>query len=167
MLDEVDDVDWPGGGCSCSREVGHGTAAGTGALAWTLGIVGRVVSRYRSSVSDERTACERRRYRKAGVTFDELVMFVTMERPKEKEEVQNSNCIVLGLLVRSKSSLERLKELSKVVPLVACWKGSEVMPVTRRVSEAYCGNRTQPKTAGWERKAIPPKGKEKKATSPQ
>ena len=36
----------------------------------------------------------------------------------------------------TKSSLVRLEELLKLVLFIACWKRSEVMPETRRVSEA-------------------------------
>ena len=50
---------------------------------WTVEIVGHVVSRSQSGVSDERTACGRRKRRNCGkalVQFDELVMFVTIEK---------------------------------------------------------------------------------------
>ena len=66
-----------------------------------LEIVGRVVSRSRSGVSNERTARERRKQkscRKAPVPLNELVMFVTVEKPQDKDEVQNCIGIVLGFV---------------------------------------------------------------------
>ena len=60
-------------------------------MAWAAEIVGRVVGRSQSGASEERTACERRKRRncsKALVQCTELVMFVTIERPKDKGEIQ-------------------------------------------------------------------------------
>ena len=53
---------------------------------------------------NERTARERRRQkscRKGLVPLDELVMFVTVEKPNYKGEVQNCVGIVLGLVDKS------------------------------------------------------------------
>ena len=65
---------------------------------------GQVVSRFQRSVSDGKTAYERRKlksHRKALVPFGELVMFMPMEKPKNKGEVRNSVGIMLGLVDRS------------------------------------------------------------------
>ena len=58
---------------------------GSAIWAWTVGIVGRVVGRSRSDVSEERTACERRKRRdrrKASVPCKESTTFVTIEKSK-------------------------------------------------------------------------------------
>ena len=60
---------------------------GSASLTWTMAIVGHVVGRSQSSVADVTTACERRKRkscRKALVKFDELVMLMTIEKPKDK-----------------------------------------------------------------------------------
>ena len=62
---------------------------------------GQVVSRFQRSVSDGKTANERRKlksYCKALVPFCELVMFMPMEKPKDKGEVRNCVGIMLGLV---------------------------------------------------------------------
>ena len=70
---------------------------------WAVEVVGHVV-RSQSGVSEERTACERRKRRhcrKASVQCNELVMFVTIEKPEDKGENQNCIGIVLNLVDRS------------------------------------------------------------------
>ena len=72
----------------------HGTVfePGSAILTWAVEFSGQVVSRFQRSVSDGKTAYERRKlksYRKALVPFGELVMFMPMEKPKDKGEVQN------------------------------------------------------------------------------
>ena len=67
----------------------YGTMSGPGVASstWTVEIVGHVVGRSQSSVADVTTACERRKRkscRKALVKFDELVMLMTIEKPKDK-----------------------------------------------------------------------------------
>ena len=65
---------------------------------------GQVVSRFQRSVSDGKTAYERRKlksYRKVFVPFGELVMSMPMVKPKDKGEVRNCVDIMLGLVVRS------------------------------------------------------------------
>ena len=81
---------------------------GSASSTWTVEIVGHVVIRSQSSVSDVKTACERRKRkscRKALVKFDELVMLMTIEKPKDKGKVDANTT--------PKSSLARLTELSK------------------------------------------------------
>ena len=59
---------------------------GCASSTWTVETVGHVVIRSQSSVSDVKTACERRKRkscRKALVKFDELVMLMTIEKPKD------------------------------------------------------------------------------------
>ena len=72
---------------------------GSASSTWTAGIVGHVVIRSQSNVSDVQTACERRKRkscRKALVKFDELVMLMTIEKPKEKGKVDaNTNMVDL------------------------------------------------------------------------
>ena len=61
------------------------------------------VIRSQSTVSDVKTACGRRKRkscRKALVKFDELVMLMTIEKPKDKGEV-DVNTIMLDLVDRS------------------------------------------------------------------
>ena len=75
---------------------------------WTVEIVRHVVGRSQSSVADVRTACERRKRkscRKALVKFDELVMLMTIEKPKHKGNAKvkgkvDANTIMLGLVDR-------------------------------------------------------------------
>ena len=60
---------------------------------------GQVVSRFQRSVSHGKTAYERRKQkhnRKAMVPFGELVMFMPMEKPKDKGEIRNCVGIMLG-----------------------------------------------------------------------
>ena len=60
--------------------------------AWAVETTGRVVGRSQSGASEERTACERRKQRncrKALVKCSELVMFVTIEKPKDKGVIQS------------------------------------------------------------------------------
>ena len=76
---------------------------GSASSTWTVEIVGHVVIRSQSSVSDVKTACERRKRkscRKALVKFDELVMLMTIEKPKDKGKV-DANTIMLDLVDRS------------------------------------------------------------------
>ena len=73
-------------------------------LAWAVEFSGQVVSRFERSVSDGKIAYERgkvKRYRKAHVPFGDLVMFMPMEKPKDKGEVRNCVGIMLGLVDRS------------------------------------------------------------------
>ena len=63
-----------------------------------------MVSRSQSSVLDVRTACarrERKSCRKALVQFNELVMLMTTEKPKNKNETQNCIGIMLDLVDKS------------------------------------------------------------------
>ena len=72
-------------------------------LTWNVEIVGHVVSRSRSEVSNVMTACGRRKRkscRKALVPKNELVTFVPMKKPKDKGEIQTCIGIVLGLVGR-------------------------------------------------------------------
>ena len=71
-------------------------------------ILGHVVGRSQSSVADVTTAFERRKRkscRKALVTFDELVMLTTIEKPKDKGNAKvngkvDANTIMLDLVDR-------------------------------------------------------------------
>ena len=77
---------------------------GSALLAWTVEIVGHKVGRSQSSVPDVRTACERRKRkscRKALVQFDELVMLMTIEKPKDKDKIRNCIGIKLDHVDRS------------------------------------------------------------------
>ena len=72
----------------------HGTmyAPGSAVLTWDVEFSEQVVSRFHRSVSDGKTAYERRKlksYRKALVPFGELVMIVPMEKPIDMGEVRN------------------------------------------------------------------------------
>ena len=60
----------------------HGTVfePGTAILTWAVELSGQVVSRFQRSVSDGKTAYERRKR----VPFGELVMFMPIEKPKDK-----------------------------------------------------------------------------------
>ena len=83
----------------------YGTTSELGSTnsTWTVEIAGHVVIRSQSSVSDVKTACGRRMRkscRKALVKFDELVMLMTIEKPKDKGKV-NANTIMLDLVDRS------------------------------------------------------------------
>ena len=65
---------------------------------------GQVVSKFPRSVSDGKTAYERRKlksYHNALVPFGELMMFMPMEKPKDKGDVRNCVGIMLGLVDRS------------------------------------------------------------------
>ena len=84
----------------------HGTVfePGSAILTWAVEFSGQVVSRFQRSVSDGKTAYERRKLkscRKALVPFGELVMLMSMEKPKDKGEVRNCVGIMLGLVDRS------------------------------------------------------------------
>ena len=60
---------------------------GCATWAWAVEHSGQVVSRFQRSVSDGKTAYERRQtksYRKALIPFGDLVMFMPMEKPKEQ-----------------------------------------------------------------------------------
>ena len=108
---------------------------------WTVEIVGHVVSRSWLDVSHERTACDhrkRRNCREALVQFNELVMLMTIEKPKDKGKIQNCVRIVLDLVDRSDEVVDGTTEIvvKGLVLFVACRRSSEVMPKTREVSEA-------------------------------
>ena len=121
---------------------------GSAISTWTVKIVGHVVSRSQLSVPDVRTACERRKRksrRKALVQFNELVMLMTMEKPKDKGDVEKCTDPTRYLVDLTKSLVVRLQELSKLVLFVACRRSSEVVPETLRASEACRGSRIQPK----------------------
>ena len=84
----------------------HGTVfePGSAILTWAVEFSGQVVSRFQRSVSDGKTAYERRKlksYRKALVPFGGLVMFMPIEKPRDKGEVRNCVGIMLGLVDRS------------------------------------------------------------------
>ena len=71
----------------------YGTTSepGSAISTWTAEIVGHVVCRSPSSVADVKTACERRKRkscRKALVKFDELVMLMTIEKPKDRGKLE-------------------------------------------------------------------------------
>ena len=71
---------------------------GSAILAWTVEFSGHVV------VSDGKIRYERRKQkscRKALVPFGELVMFMPVEKPKDKSEAQNRVGTMLGLVDRS------------------------------------------------------------------
>ena len=76
---------------------------GSASSTWTVEIVGKVI-RSQSSVADVKTACERRKRkscRRAFVKFDELVMLMTIEKPKDKGKVKgkvDANTIMLDLV---------------------------------------------------------------------
>ena len=60
---------------------------GSAILAWTVKFSGQVVSSFHRSVSDGKTAYERRvqkSYRKALVPFGELLMFMPVEKPRTR-----------------------------------------------------------------------------------
>ena len=68
------------------------------------GVLRAGVSRFQRSVSDRKTAYERRvqkSYRKALVPFGELVMFMPVKNTKDKGEVRNRVGIMVGLVDRS------------------------------------------------------------------
>ena len=84
----------------------HNTVFGPSSaiLAWAVEFSGQVVSRFQRSVSDGKTAYERRTqkiYCTALVPFGELVMFMPVEKPKDKGEAWNRVGIMLGLVNRS------------------------------------------------------------------
>ena len=87
---------------------------GSAIFAWAVEYAGQVVSRFQRSVSDSKTACERRQqksYRKALIPFGELVMFMPIEKPKDKGEVRYRVGIMLGVVDSlTKLSLERQSE---------------------------------------------------------
>ena len=81
----------------CGTVLNPGSASST----WTAEIVGDVVIRSQSSVSDGKTAWERRMRkscRKTLVKFDELVMLMTIEKPRHQPY---ANTIILNLVDRS------------------------------------------------------------------
>ena len=132
-------------------EAGQNTTfePGSAILAWAVEHAGQVVGWFQRSVSDGKTACERRKqksYRKALIPFGELVMFMPIEKPKDKGEGRYRVGIMLGVVDSlTKLSLERQSEWSKLALCTACRQGSGVMPDTRRASEAYRGSRIQPR----------------------
>ena len=79
----------------------------------TVEIVGHVIGRSQSSVADVTTACERRKRkicRKALVKFDELVMLMTIEKPKDKGKAK-----VEGKVDASTIMLDLVDRLDEVV----------------------------------------------------
>ena len=83
---------------------GTGDESGSAIVTWIVELSGQVVSRFQRSVSDGKAAYERRKlksYRKALVPFGEVVMFMPIEKPKDKGEVWNCVGIMLGLVDRS------------------------------------------------------------------
>ena len=77
---------------------------GSASSTWTAEIVGHVVIRSQSSVSDVKTACERRKRkscRKALVKFDELVMLMTIEKPLVLKGKVDANTIMSDLVDRT------------------------------------------------------------------
>ena len=68
--------------------------------------------------------------RKALVQFGELVIFMPVEKPKDKGEARNRVGIILGLVDRSD------EEWSWLVLFIACLQGSEALPRTQKASEA-------------------------------
>ena len=127
----------------------HGTVfePGSGILTWAVEFSGQVVSKFQRSVSDGKTAYESRKlksYRKALVPFGELVMFMPMEKPKDKGEVRNCVRIMLGLVDRSDEVVIGTTE--RVVKARTVHR----MPVGQRGDAAYArasgvcrGNRLQ------------------------
>ena len=93
----------------------HGTVfePGSAILTWAVEFSGQVVSRLQRSVSDGKTAYERWKltsYRTALVPFGVLVMFMPMEKPKDKEvRTVLVSCWVLWTDL-TKLSLVRLNE---------------------------------------------------------
>ena len=84
----------------------HGTVCepGSAILTWAVCFPGQAVSRFQRSVFDRKTEYERRKlkmYREVLVPFGELVMFGSMEKLKDKDEVRNCVGIMLGLVDRS------------------------------------------------------------------
>ena len=75
---------------------------GSAILTWAVEFSGQVVSRFQRSASRwEDSIWKLKRYRKARVPFGELVMFMPIEKPKDKGEVRNCVGIMLGLVDRS------------------------------------------------------------------
>ena len=73
-------------------------------LAWVAEFSGQGVSRFQRSFSDGKTAYERwkqKSYRKEHLPVGELVMYMPMEKPKDKGEIRNRVGIMLGLEDRS------------------------------------------------------------------
>ena len=123
---------------------------GCASSTWTVEILGHVIGRSQSSVADVRTACERRKRkscRKALVKFDELVMLMTIEKPKHKGNAKvkgkvDANTIMLDLVDRpDEVTVGWLTELSKLVLCIAYRKSSEMVLETRGVSEVCRGIR--------------------------
>ena len=94
----------------------HHFEIGSAILAWAVELSGQVVSRFQISVSDGKTASASRKqksYRKVLVPFGELLMFMPMEKPKDKGEIQNRVGIMLGLEDRSHKVVGGTTEWSK------------------------------------------------------
>ena len=74
--------------------------------------------------------------------LSELVILMTIEKPKDKEEIRNCMDIVLDLVDRSDEVVVGTlgKVTQKIVLFVACLRSSKVMPKTRRVPEACRGS---------------------------
>ena len=101
----------------------------------------QIVNKFQRNVSDGKTAYERRKlkcYRKAAlVPFGELVMFMPMEKPKDKGEVWNCGDIVLGLVDRSDEVVNGTTErMVKARTFLACLWGNEVMLLAKSIRSA-------------------------------
>ena len=99
-------------------------------LFWHGLFSGQVVIRLHRSVSDGKTAYERRkqkRYRKALVPFGETVMFMPVEKPKDKGDARKGVGIMLGLVDRSDEvvigTTERVVEARAVHRVLAGQRG--------------------------------------------
>ena len=87
-------------------------------LASTVEFSGQVVSRFQRSVSDGKTAYDRRKqksHRKALVPFGELVMFMPVEKPKDKGGARNRVGIMLGFVARSDEVVIGTTERARIV----------------------------------------------------
>ena len=105
----------------------HGTVfePGSAILTWVVELSGQVVSRFRRSVSDGKTAYERQKL------IGEVVMFMPIEKPKDKGEVRNCVGIMLGLVDRSDEVVIGTTE--RVVKA----RTAHRMPVGQRDDAAY------------------------------
>ena len=106
-------------------------------LTWAVEFSGQIVSKFQRSVSDGKTVYERRKLkscREALVSFGELVMFMPMEKPKDKGEVQNCVGIMLGLVDRSDEVVIGTTEL------VVKARTVHRMPARQRGDAAYANS---------------------------
>ena len=76
------------------------------------------------------------------VQLNGVVILVTIEKPKDKDEIRNCMGIVVDLVDRSDEvvvgTMEKVTQT--IVLLVAYLRSSEVMPKTRRVPEVCHGS---------------------------